>query len=197
MGHRSRMKRHGSYGETPLRSATPPGLTAWGVVEHNGWTEIERVDGLGSCWEYDGPRFNNGYGQVKSLIDAPNPRLAHRVSYAHHKGDIPQDMVVRHRCDNPPCMNPAHLILGTMAENAQDRATRWRSAHGERGGNAKLSDMQATRIREVVAAVPSRIERGPVLRALAEELGVHYATVQSVWLRQTFRHLPGGYRWTA
>lgn len=194
-GHRARMKSHGTYGSAEFRKPTPAGLDAWGVLSHNGWTAVVRVPDLGECHEYDGPRFARGYGQVKSKIDAPNPKLAHRVSYEHHFGPIPDGLIVRHKCDNPPCINPDHLELGTSADNARDRKLRGRGATGEKSGMAKLSDADVIKLRAIGKSLPNRLHRGPALRRFAESVSVSYAAVQSAWLRSTFRHLPGGYKW--
>lgn len=190
VGHRARLKRTGEYGEAPLREATPRGLTAWGVMEHNGWT----VTATG-CWEYDGPRFARGYGQVKA--EGQNPRLAHRISYEHFNGEVPEGLLVRHRCDNPPCVNPEHLLIGTSGDNARDRSSRGRSANGERHPLAVLTAEQVVELRRIGTLHPERIARGKALHEFAERIGIRYETIQAAWLRATWRHLDGGYKWSA
>jgi hypothetical protein len=79
-----------------------------------------------ACWEWRGNRHQQGYGFIKV-----NPRnlLAHRVSYELHVGPIPGGMVVCHQCDNPPCINPAHLRVGTQADNMRESVERGRHAN--------------------------------------------------------------------
>mgnify|MGYP001618256634 CR=1 FL=1 len=77
------------------------------------------------CWEWLRSTDNHGYGQF-SLNR--RPRKAHIVSYMLTKGEIPKGQKVRHTCDNPPCVNPDHLILGTQYDNVRDMVTRGR--HG-------------------------------------------------------------------
>lgn len=77
------------------------------------------------------------------------PEYAHRVSYVLNKGNIPSGLVVRHSCDNPTCVNPKHLLLGTHQDNVADRVNRNRSAIGERNGRSKLNPEQ---VKEILAS---------------------------------------------
>lgn len=70
----------------------------------------------------------------------------HREAYKTHKGEIPPGMVVRHTCDNPGCVNPEHLILGTHADNVADKVAKGRQAAGETHGRAKLTTEQVKAI---------------------------------------------------
>ena len=83
------------------------------------------------CWLYLGPRPFGDYGTFWLLGKTMG---AHRASYLIFKGEIPKGKIVRHTCDNCPCINPEHLILGTHKENGEDRAKRDRSASGTRNG---------------------------------------------------------------
>jgi hypothetical protein len=69
------------------------------------------------CWEWEGSRDESGYGHTTI---ARRPISTHRLSWETAFGPIPRGLVICHRCDNPPCFNPAHLFLGTYADNARD-----------------------------------------------------------------------------
>lgn len=92
-----------------------------------------------NCKIWDKSRRPDGYGEVN--FQGKTTR-AHRLAYVNANGltlaDI-QGKVVRHKCDNPSCVNPEHLILGTHLDNTRDRIERNRGARGERQGSAKLS----------------------------------------------------------
>jgi hypothetical protein len=82
------------------------------------------------CIEWTGQRLPSGYGRVWDPV-RKRRELVHRIAYAETFGPIPDGMCVCHTCDNPPCHNPAHLWLGTKADNNRDRAAKGRS--GARG----------------------------------------------------------------
>lgn len=121
-------------------------------LAHYGWTEIVRVPDLGPCWEWDGNRTPKGYGQCS--IGNRRTRGAHRVSYEVNVGPISPGMVICHRCDNPPCINPAHLFQGTHADNFADMFAKGRAnkATGVRHGNSKLTDADVAKIRSLAAS---------------------------------------------
>lgn len=95
---------------------------------------LEKVKrgGPDDCWEWTASRTHNGYGRFK--IASWKTVHANRVAWALEHGTDPGDLIVRHSCDNPPCCNPAHLLLGTVADNNADKLERGRHRNGKLGG---------------------------------------------------------------
>lgn len=144
------------------------------------WSKVDRRD-PNDCWPWTGFRESRGYGQC--YISASSTRKAHRIAFEISNGPIPPGLLVRHRCDNPPCCNPAHLETGTDADNVRDRVERGRNgcAKGTRNGRAKLTEEQVAFIRD---------QRGKMLqRELGEMFGIAQAMVSHVQLGKTWRHL--------
>lgn len=121
-------------------------------------------------------------------------RLAHRISYIIANGLIRDGLKVLHRCDNPSCVNPAHLFLGTMKDNVADMDRKGRRVvginpnnkppikRGSQHGEAKLIEAEALAIRDLY-------EHGMSQRALARAFGIDRRTVQRIIRRLAWKHV--------
>lgn len=115
-------------------------------LEERFWEKVV-ILGHKDCWEWKAAKVGIGYGHfgVEGKL-----KLAHRMSYQFASGKkIPDGMCVLHTCDNPGCVNPQHLVLGTIQENNQDKARKKRSSWGEKASTAKLTRKQVQEIREL------------------------------------------------
>lgn len=107
-----------------------------------------------ACWLWEAHRDKSGYGKfnvhVPEIGDA-RPFLAHRVAWVVANGRDPGSLCVLHRCDNPACVNPAHLFLGTHRDNSDDKLSKSRQARGDRIAHRKLSDDDVRGIRRMLS----------------------------------------------
>lgn len=96
------------------------------------WVKVVKGENPDDCWGWDGPKHRGGYGYITIGSTADGSRrhiMAHRVSFLIHHGELPDGLpFVLHRCDNPPCSNPAHLFAGTDQDNVHDMASKGRHA---------------------------------------------------------------------
>ena len=135
------------------------------TLEQRLWAKAGKK-GPDECWEWQAYKNPGGYGTIgykRTVL------LAHRVAWELTNGSIPNEQCVLHRCDNPSCVNPAHLFLGTLADNNADmeRKGRCRKARGEASGGAKLTREQVLEIRD-----DPRTQR-----ALGRIYGVEHSTI--------------------
>lgn len=126
----------------------------WPKVDRNGAVPIHDPS-LAPCWLWTGGLYRQGYGRffVAGKRRDASQAKAHRVSYEIAHGKIPDGLGVLHRCDVRRCVNPAHLYLGTDADNARDRRERGREGDrsGGRNGRAKLTANDIYEIRKALA----------------------------------------------
>lgn len=148
------------------------------------WEKVDRA-APDECWEWTAPLTTYGYGQF--MWDYKMCR-AHRVAYQLVKGTIPEKAVVMHTCDNRACVNPAHLVLGTQADNLADMDSKGRRVKawlvGSRNGSAKVNEEDVRAIRALV----------PTLRFSQDEIGkmfgIDQTTISLIVNRKKWRHVP-------
>lgn len=135
------------------------------------WSKVEK-HGPSDCWEWKGCIDERGYGRFNYKGKWGR---AHRASFEFEKGEIPEGMVIRHKCDNPRCVKPDHLEIGTQKENVRDKYDRGREFHqrGEHHGNAKLNEAQVMEIRQLLSAGMS--QRAIARQFNISQFGVRYA----------------------
>jgi hypothetical protein len=141
-----------------------------------------KVDMLGDCWMWLAFCKSNGYGQF--TLKSGKFVGAHTVSYALTFGPIPAGCVICHHCDNPPCVNPAHLFLGTQSDNAMDMLAKGRATR-VRGTDHPSARLTEEDIRYIRAAANYR----GLLKDLSEDFGVSAHTIRMIRKGKTWGHV--------
>lgn len=160
--HAERARKHGD----PLVRIQLRGENAQDKILH--YSKLNPENG---CREWTGCKDKDGYGIIR--IIGSKDRGAHRIAYSAYIGEIPDGMHVLHRCDNPACVNPKHLFLGTSADNMRDKSKKGRHH------NARLSDQDVRAIRE----------SEDVRRELAARYGVSISAIQQIKERRSYKHI--------
>jgi hypothetical protein len=146
------------------------------------WRHVDRSDDA-QCWLWTGARYANGYGVFHvGGMDGHN-QTAHRVAYRLTHGPIPDGLYVCHTCDNPPCVNPAHLFSGTATDNMQDASRKGRIRapvyHGEGHPSAILTASQVAEIRATVHLNRAGVN-GSQVTVAARRYGVSCDTIRDI-----------------
>ena len=136
------------------------------------WSKVDKR-GPDECWEWQGSRRTYGYGQF--MISYKN-HATHRLAWELANGEIPAGLHVCHRCDNPPCCNPAHLFLGTDADNNLDKARKLRHP------GQKLCPCAVRAIRRLAG-------EGVSQKSMARRFGVSVCPIRNVLFGETWRHV--------
>ncbi len=148
------------------------------------WRNVKKTNDPNGCWVWTGTKFGGGYGQFSWIIRKKR-RFAstHRVAFEITFGEIPERLVVCHTCDNPSCVNPYHLFLGTPKDNTNDMIQKGRAIHQshEENGRSKLTEVQVEEIRR------RYIPRIVTTRMLAKEFGVTSSVISDVVNYKTWK----------
>ena len=164
------------------------------------WRRVEKGTG---CWEWRGCRSKKGYG-ITTWYDSSGRkghRQTHRAAWELCNGPIPRGLMVLHRCDNPTCVNPEHLFLGTAADNSADMVAKGRSMRGNQEWRervaAKIPRGEAahhTKLRTTdVLAIRDLYEAGNItMQRLAVRFGVSRGTVHDILAGITWKHIGSG-----
>lgn len=163
----------------------------------------EKVDQRGpdECWPWTAATATNGYGVFGVLRKdrgewCHRQWKSHRLAWSFVNGFIPEGMVIRHSCDNPPCCNPRHLLLGTGNDNVADKVMRNRQsrgplhsqimqvviARGEQSGNARLTE-------RVVRQMRAEFQSGAPTAEIARRFDVSVPTAYRVTTYRSWRHI--------
>lgn len=136
------------------------------------WEKVDKR-GPNECWEWTAGKTTAGYGVINSGDANGTIVGAHRISWELAYDHIPKGMCVLHHCDNPGCVNPYHLFLGTDADNVHDMTEKERQSRGESHGNSKLSERNVRKARRL-------IKEGWEQQRIAELLGVGSPTISMI-----------------
>lgn len=168
--HLQRLRR---YGSTESRRLT---------FEQRFWSKVDTSAGSDACWLWTGAVNEHGYGVIRPAGRRSGPaERAHRVA-VRLDGRDPTGYCVLHSCDNPPCVNPAHLSLGSKADNTQDMIAKQRGLVGVRNGIAKLTDSEVREIRRQRAD-------GVMRKTIAAAFQVSPATITRIVQGKGWRHV--------
>lgn len=150
------------------------------------WPKVQKA-GADECWLWTASVGSHGYGQLSMPGRGPEP--AHRIAWTLTNGDIPPGMWVLHRCDIQRCCNPAHLFLGTDADNVADMHQKKRGRMperqvGDRHPKTKLSDADVTRVRALRA-------QGESYAVLSKAFGVSISALSQIVNGRARTHVSG------
>lgn len=176
--HYSRLRKTGT---------TSDGPKARGSLAERFWRQVD-VRGDDECWPWTAKSKVDGYGVIGLGGKCGKKVLAHRLSWQLHNGNIPESdgyhgTVVMHLCDNPVCVNPKHLSLGTQSDNVKDMCKKGRKVSrppaGEDHKNSKLTEKI---VREILVSKESGAQ-------IAKRLGLSRSTINRVRSRETWKHI--------
>lgn len=165
------------------------------------WSKVEKTE---ECWLWKGAKHKNGYGSI--VLDGRRLSRKYstpsRVAWILERGMVPCGMEVCHHCDNPECVRPEHLFLGSHSDNMQDMARKGRQAYqrnpeiaprGQEVASSVLTDEQVREIRDRYGPAVGR--GGPKIRGgakqsdLAKEFGVSQVTISAIIRRKSWGHI--------
>jgi len=173
--HLRRARKSGSPFEPKMNAAMFRGRSAIERFE----AQHKKTEG---CWLWTYCVDRQGYGRFDGIIHGVRYTKAHRFSFALHSGKpVPPDKLVCHTCDNPTCVNPAHLWLGTVADNHADMNRKGRR-HDQSGENSHLAQLNEEKVRKILSDSRTYAE-------IAADYGVAATTITSIKNRVSWAHV--------
>jgi hypothetical protein len=153
------------------------------------WSKVDKSSGHGpyyennslvrnNCWEWNGCKHTKGYGLFWGY---KKQTRAHRISWLLTNGD-PGKFWVLHHCDNPSCVNPSHLFLGTHDDNMQDRNKKERQTKGEKNGRSKIDEQKVLDIRK-------RYSNGERQNSIAMDYSISQNQISDIVNRKRWKHI--------
>jgi hypothetical protein len=167
-------QRRGEGVDRPIRSKRPDGLALADALAFS-----SSKLGVDECWPWNGSVDKKGYGRFELGSDTWK---SHRAAWTLAYGPIPPGKVIRHDCDNPRCVNPSHLRIGTHADNVADKVERERCNRGEEHPRAVLTE-------ELVVELRRRYAAGESVRVISATMGFEYETIRGAAIRRTWKHV--------
>ncbi len=158
------------------------------------WHFVDKSQHPQDCWLWTGSKLADGYGRIKFQGQAIK---AHRLSWILHFGEIPDGLLVCHRCDNRLCVNPEHLFLGTSAENMADMVAKKRNIFGDnhwtrqhperlkRGIEHHKTKLTPDEIRQIRSLFQSGVCRNKI----AASFGINWSTVDRIVNKKLWKHI--------
>lgn len=155
------------------------------------WECVQKGE-ANECWLWTGERMLHPYTKAPTygrfFIKTGQHTGAHRVSWLIHHGELPpKGICVCHSCDNPPCVNPAHLFLGTHNDNMRDKVQKGRANGGANKGEINPEHILKTeQVKEIIQLLKQKVPR----KVLAAQYGVAYPTISCIAQGRTWKHIP-------
>jgi hypothetical protein len=160
-------------------------MTEIRTVEDKFWDHIWTNEETG-CWEWTGVLNYKGYGMI---VHRKKQVAAHRTSYKIHYGEIPEGMLVCHKCDNRKCVNPEHLFLGTPKENSQDMVRKGRRGHSNNGRIGEAHGMHIVTEEQVLEIRALRESKNLSFGELGKMYGVTRHAIYRIVHRLAWKHI--------
>jgi hypothetical protein len=147
--------------------------------ERRYWKNVRKGENENDCWIWIGPTDSRGYGSLKI---GESIKSTHRIAYEWEYGPIPSGMLVCHHCDNPPCVNPKHLFLGTHQDNVDDMKSKSRDAKGGDFSFTKLKD-------DDIRAIRRMYKNGCSQQEIADHFMVTQGNISAILTGKTWKHI--------
>lgn len=160
----------------------PPGAFKRRALVDRFNEKIDRSGGPDACWPWNAKTNGGGYGRIQRGGQGEGEVTANVLAWTMVNGPVPEGLVVRHTCDNPPCCNPKHLITGTVKQNSRDMVERGRSVRGKRHHKAKVADH--------VDEIRQRYASGESSPSIGRRFGVEPASIERIG-----RRMPNSYQY--